>query len=432
MIDPVIQANALQWRWLRPLLDPTQQQPQFMVSLTYLKYTLNHFLSSQLYPTYHWSLLFPTCRPTNSSNMLQPILTNMFRAVDSIQHNFQHCNADISTCLRLPLTELFIPALPENHPATSTFIPPAQLLQSYPTMQKLTGADILYYNQETHSLKIHDSPTHMRHKVSSNRAISYINTNQLLFQPFVLYNLLQVAPRSINHVPDISTDPQTNITMLQSFLTSILTLQFNLFDYTHILANDSIKSYKLLPLKNTYTPSPSFTTFSRWTELWSLQIPLNARNTWYRIIHDKITPREKLHKCNPEFFTPNCPHCLRRRYNRRPTIESSAHFLFHCPYKYEVWATALAKYISPLLYSVNYNEYRDLLFMQSQFTTISPHCPYQQLSVYQIFSCIQQAIWHFHYRKVFKNVPFIPQTVLSYIDRSLNTLSSQLSLHTMI
>lgn len=214
----------------------------------------------------------------------------MFRAVDNIQHNFQHCNADISTCLRLLLTEPFIPALPDNHPATSTFISPVQLLHSYPTMQKLTGADILYYNQETHSLKLHDSPTHMRYKVSSNRAISYINTNQLLFQPFVLYNLLQVAPRSINHVPDINTDPQTNITMLQSFLTYILSLQFNLFNYTHILANDSIKSYKLLPLKNTYTPSPSFTTFSTWTELWSLQIPLNAKNTWYRIIHDKITP----------------------------------------------------------------------------------------------------------------------------------------------
>lgn len=70
LIDPVIQANALQWRWLRPLLDPTQQQPQFMVSLPYSKYTLNHFLSSQVYPMYHWSLLFPTCRPTNSSDML--------------------------------------------------------------------------------------------------------------------------------------------------------------------------------------------------------------------------------------------------------------------------------------------------------------------------------------------------------------------------
>lgn len=432
LIDPVIQASALQWRWLRPLLDPNQQSPQFMVSLPYLKYTLNYFLSSQLYPTYHWSLLFPSCRPTNASNNLQPILTNFFRGVDNIQHQFQHCNADISTCLRLPLTELFIPTLPPNHPAASTFIPPSLLLQQHPTMQKLTGADIMYYNQQTHSLKIHDSTTHLLHKVSSNRAIALVNTNQLLFQPFVLYNLLQVAPRSINHAPDISPDPQTNITMLSSFLTSIISLQFNLTNFTYTLAPESIKSYKQLPMKNAYSPPSSFTTFSRWNELWSLQIPLNARNTWYRIIHDKITPREKLNKCNPEKFTPNCPHCVRRRQNRRPTIETSSHFLFHCPYKYEVWSTALAKYISPLLYSVSYNEYHDLLFMQSQFTTISPHCPYRQLSVYQIFSSIQQAIWHFHYRKVFKNVPFIPQNVLSYIDRSLNTLSSQLSLHTMI
>lgn len=432
LIDPAVQACALQWRWLRALLDPALKVPSFMVSLPYIQFTLNHFLSSSIYPSYHWSLLFPSCRPATSNNAIQTIITNLFRAVDNIQRNFHHCNADIATCLRLPITELFLSRLPDRHPSSATFVPPSQLLQPYPTMKTLIGADIMYYNQHFHALKLHNSFNTLLHKVSSKRAIDLINNQQLLFQPFVLYNLLQVAPRSINSFPASLPDYETNITMLSSFLTSIISLQYSFLDHSFTLANDTIKAYKLLPLQTTTNPSTPFPPFSRWAEFWSLQIPLNARNTWYRIIHNKITTRKKLNLCNPDVFTPNCPLCKRRRYNRQPTIETHDHFLFNCPLKYEVWSSALAHYISPLLFSVTITEYHNLLFMTSPFTTLSPHCSYQQLSVYQVFSCIQQAIWHFHYRQVFQNVPFTPHTVLAYIDRSLNTLSSQLSLSSMI
>ncbi|KAI8639644.1 hypothetical protein BD408DRAFT_404746 [Parasitella parasitica] len=46
LFDPALQANALQWRWLCPLLDPLQITPPQMVSLPYLKSYLTLSLSS--------------------------------------------------------------------------------------------------------------------------------------------------------------------------------------------------------------------------------------------------------------------------------------------------------------------------------------------------------------------------------------------------
>jgi hypothetical protein len=217
------------------------------------------------------------------------------------------------------------------------------------------------------------------------------------------------------------------VSILHSFLQSIISSNFVLAGHFFVIATAPIASFRTLPLLSTSHSLSSSITFSRWTGLWSLQIPLNARNTWFRIVHDKITTRDRLHKYNPALFTSLCPHC-----HHLSTTESSAHFLFYCPLKYEVWSTALATYVSPLLFSITFSEYLQLLHMQSPFTNVSPRIPYRNLSVHQVFACIQQAIWHFHYQKVFNNTRFSPPTVLSFIDRALRSLSSQLLLDTLI
>lgn len=76
------------------------------------------------------------------------------------------------------------------------------------------------------------------HKVSNKREIDFTSNQELLLQPFVLYSLLQVAPHSVNSVPASIPDYQTNITMLSSFSTSIISLQFNFFGHSYALAND--------------------------------------------------------------------------------------------------------------------------------------------------------------------------------------------------
>jgi hypothetical protein len=152
IIDPITQQNALQWRWLRPLLKIQPQVSSYQFpSLPYLAFTPNHFLSSPLYPTYHWSFLFPSCRKSLSDNPLSCI-HNLIRASDAIPRNYHLCITDASVCLRLPLQELFLHEISPTHPLYSSFQQPKALL-SPSLFDLLIGNDILYYDPLTSSLK---------------------------------------------------------------------------------------------------------------------------------------------------------------------------------------------------------------------------------------------------------------------------------------
>ncbi|CEP07832.1 hypothetical protein [Parasitella parasitica] len=69
-MDSAKQMNALQWRWLHPLLPhpPDPAAPPTKTSLPYLRLILNFYLASASYPIYHsCSLLSPACQPLHPS-----------------------------------------------------------------------------------------------------------------------------------------------------------------------------------------------------------------------------------------------------------------------------------------------------------------------------------------------------------------------------
>jgi hypothetical protein len=72
---------------------------------------------------------------------------------------------------------------------------------------------------------------------------------------------------------------------------------------------------------------------SKWQQFWQLRIPINARNTWYRILHRKITTKQRRHQFQPNIFTPYCQLCRPRRYSRHghSLTETNQHFLFSYP-----------------------------------------------------------------------------------------------------
>lgn len=83
LLDPVFQSYSLQWRCcLEPLLNPCQTSPVHLTSLPYLKFVLDFLLSSELYLSYHWDLLFPSYRP-HLTDIMSPI-TNLFQVIDEI------------------------------------------------------------------------------------------------------------------------------------------------------------------------------------------------------------------------------------------------------------------------------------------------------------------------------------------------------------
>ncbi|CEP08780.1 hypothetical protein, partial, partial [Parasitella parasitica] len=193
LLGPATQAQALQWRWVYPLLHPQQTSPSLMPSIPVLRFTLDYVLSSPQYPSYHWSLLFPSCRPV-IPRLFGPV-RNIIRSVDSLPHDFHFCYATMSTCLHLPIMELLVHTIPASHPLSPTFQPPSSVLQQHPTIRHLKGSDLFFFNDTTLHLEFHHNTRTLPHRNSSRKAISLIQANQLLLNNFVLYNFIPYVPR---------------------------------------------------------------------------------------------------------------------------------------------------------------------------------------------------------------------------------------------
>lgn len=426
LLDPAIQANAFQWRWLYPLLHPSQPSPSFMPSLPILRFTLNYILSTDIYTSYHWSFLFSHCRPTIPRSF-GPV-RNMLRSIDSLQHNFQLCYSTMSTCLQLPLLDLLVHQRPPDYSLSSPFSPPSTVLQHHTTLRQLKGADIFRFNTERLALEFHHNTNALSHRNSSAKAIALIQSNRLLLHNFVQYHFLTLVPRPTNALQaHLNIDTNTsNLSALHSFLQAIIRNPSATSNNRSTISSMSTKYFKALP-SSSPPPPPNFTlSSSKWKTFWKLQIPLNARNTWYRVLHKKITSKQKLHLYMPSEYSDKCPLCPAPH-----QIENTEHFLFSCPLKYLVWTTAISLYIDPTLTSCTYNQYLDFLYMKSTITRTSS-LQYSDLSVSQVFACIQQAIWNSHYRFVFDFIPFVPSHVLSSIQLALFTLHSQENIHTII
>ncbi|CEP13454.1 hypothetical protein [Parasitella parasitica] len=391
LMDPAKQMNALQWRWLHPLLHPLDPTPPTKTSLPYLRVILNFFLASPPYPTYHWSLLFPACRPSRATSIIAP-LYNLLRAVDAIVRKFGVCHVSFSTCLRLPLTSLIEHSLPSTHSLSPTFCPPQAVASRCPAFLSLQSPS--FYHQPS-SPSIPPIP-------------------QLLLNNFVHFNMLPLVPRPVIQHIDLSniTSYTESIYHVSTLLISLLSSSFSFESHSFLLSLPTNQGYKSLPLHTNMSSSSSPLGVVKWKQFWALQIPLNARNT-----------------CDQ--FTPYCPHCQSSSSNLPPAIEDTEHFLFSCPLKLEVWRHNLSLYISPRFIHFAYEEYLAILHLRLTFDR-SSHELFPDLSVFQVFACIQQAIWSAHCCQVFQHSPFIPSTVILSIHRPLHLLDSQLSFDSTI
>ncbi|CEP10718.1 hypothetical protein, partial, partial [Parasitella parasitica] len=195
--------NALQWRWLHPLLHPSDPIPPTKSSLPYLCVILNFLLASPSYPTYHWSLLFPACRPSHATSIITP-LYNLLRVVDAIVRKFGVCHVSFSTCLRLPLTSLIEHSLPSTHSISPTFCPPQAVASRCPGVLKLTGNDVLTFDPASQALQVRTSARGLPNPTTSRRAIQFLQSQQLLLNNLVHFNMLPLVPRPVIQHIDLS------------------------------------------------------------------------------------------------------------------------------------------------------------------------------------------------------------------------------------
>lgn len=112
LLDPQTQANALQWRWLYYLLHPSQPNPVNMPSIPLLRFTLNYTLATDEFPSFHWSLLFNTCRPVILR--VYGVMVNFLRAVDTINDDIHHACIYLYTPSSAPTYHHLIQHIPHS------------------------------------------------------------------------------------------------------------------------------------------------------------------------------------------------------------------------------------------------------------------------------------------------------------------------------
>ncbi|KAF1797749.1 hypothetical protein V8B55DRAFT_1345902 [Mucor lusitanicus] len=337
VLDPILQQQALQWRWLCPLilsacrspLLPTYNTP----NLPLLQFTLQWFFNSSSFSDYFYYLLFPAARkviwfqhrPSPHQAFLNT-LNSLITAVDRLPRSFTTCHLDSHTGLSLPLLEIILYSLPSTHPHFSSFIPPDQLFDRHPGVQKLLAIDVFTFDFDLQVIRVRNwsSLEFTRYPRVSRRVGRLIEEGQIYLQPFFLA-LCRPAPRPSFTNDSFTANPPNIRPLIRRLIqpTTPLPPQQPL---------NSIQAYKALVSSDTPSLNISPLSSSQWRLFWQLPILLQSRTVWYRLLHRKIPSKSILHHLIPNNHpSPQCPLCSSQG------IEDIQHFFFTCPLKLAVW-----------------------------------------------------------------------------------------------
>ncbi|CEP07537.1 hypothetical protein [Parasitella parasitica] len=236
----------------------------------------------------------------------------------------------MSTCLQLPLLKL----------------PVHQLPASQSTIRQVKDSDIFYFDTNKLMLVFHTNFQQLPHCNSSKQVNTLIQSNQLLLNHFFLFNFCQHLPRPTNAL-DVHFDPTTNTPTLSAHDPFLSLLIANPDPVKFSMSINYFKNLRSFHLSSLITSSslPS----SKWNTFWKLSIPLNARNTWFRLLHHKIIQKE-----SSSAYASSINNLLSYLLFSF-TIETVEHFLFDCPSKHIIWSTVLLTNIDPMFNSPTFN-----------------------------------------------------------------------------
>ncbi|KAK4510360.1 uncharacterized protein ATC70_004790 [Mucor velutinosus] len=206
VLDPIVQQQALQWRWICPLILATCHSPLLPTYTTPnipLQYTLQWYFHSTAFSDYFYYLLFPTARQTiwfqhrpSPHQAFLNILTNVITTMDRIPRSFTTCHLDFHTGLSLPFLEIILHTLPSTHPHFSSFTAPDQLFDRHHAVQKLLAIDVFTFDFDLQVIRLRNWTflEFCHYPRISHRVARWIEEGQIYLQPFFLA-LCRQAPR---------------------------------------------------------------------------------------------------------------------------------------------------------------------------------------------------------------------------------------------
>ncbi|KAG0874994.1 hypothetical protein G6F62_011255 [Rhizopus arrhizus] len=394
LLDPNKQQLVLQWKWLCPLL-LSHQSDSVSLQVQYLSYSLQHHFHAvdPLLP-----LLFPHCRkgPLGQNNNLN-VFTNFFRTMDSFQRSYQDVNLSPASCLELPLASIYTFMAPHStEPQPPSELDPAFARLSVPHWPKIQVSEAYSFDGRFHRKQRRD--LHIS-RIHITRFFKCLDEHKIRLEQFFLSHCSPTLPSS-----SLSTLGTVDFSPILNGL-----LPPDLFSST-------FRTTDLRKALSPCVPSPIFDppiSAKQWSRFWKGDVPLKSRDVWYRIIFNKLSCRQNLHRLLPTSFTdPLCPLCS-------SAIEDPLHFVLTCHYKHPLW-----EYIWDVYFDQPFSQRAVKLAI---FSLQLPKTNYAHRShpPFQLIACAILSLWSAHWAFVFSETPFDFSTVLANVFKHLSKLQSE-------
>jgi len=391
VLDIQLQASAMYFRWLQPLL--TQDQPildSHPVSCL-LSYHIRNVNNCQ----YHQiPLLFPSARSQGLHKQRVGTIDMLYRAINYLPRSFDAAAINTATAMVLPLQAAFFV------PPSSSFVIPLRV-------KEMVVSDVFQYDARLNFVHWKDTqdPSLLNWKRTPNTIFKALASGKLQFQPYF--------------VPVCSPAPLTDSAI--SF--APLVQQFRLHDGQPMInAKASAKVFRLTVLSSVPTPlALRHISAASWKFFWSLSLTYIQRNVIYRYILGCIPHRRLLHRILPTVFeSPLCPVCL-------SVEDSPSHLLFNCPSKERIWQGVIFEFLWPTTTIQDIQEaLRSLDFSNVWY------CQRKGIKPYRILIITLSQLWLAHMRYIYDNVPIDHTAILASIRNNVRQTIDEDQCHSLL
>jgi hypothetical protein len=378
VLDVAMQQSALYFRWVQPLLHPSDSPHILDLMLAMLVNKQNQSAYVQV------PLLFPLTRTTSLSRHRTNTVAMIYKSVDRLKRINEPVHLNVATALLLPVKAILQPSVTVSKMPIKT--------------SQLHVKDLYQPNPDQPlQLEARTAPTIPADiRRACKKLLTQIQEDQVRLQPFFGY-LLQPPQDGTNSTTDISFQPFTDSYDFRSQQGLQKPISTRTFRTACIKAHTS----------NIARPN--------WSFFWSLSLTLVQRNVIYRFITRTIPAKRLLH-----YFkiaeSPLCPIC--------GTVENAAHLLFLCPSKVSIWKAIIFEFLWPtvsvsdIIHACSSLDFEYIKYVSKSYTTAP-----------MVVLVTLGNIWRAHIRLIFLSAPFTWTDVVQQIKDELLQLHDQSVIH---
>ncbi|OAC98760.1 hypothetical protein MUCCIDRAFT_115001 [Mucor lusitanicus CBS 277.49] len=391
VLDIQVQASAMYFRWLQPLLTQDQAILDAHPVSCLLSYHIRNVTGCQHHQI---PLLFPSARSQGLMKQRVGTIDMLYRAIDYLPRSPSSTGINTATAMVLPLQAAF-------------FVPPSSSFEIPLRVKEMVVSDVFQYDARLNFVHWKDTrdPSLLQWKRTPNTIFRALASGKLQFQPYF--------------VPVCSPAPLIDSTV--SF--APLVQQFRLEDGQPLITTTaSAKAFRLTVLASASTPLRLRTvSAANWKFFWSLSLTYIQRNVIYRYIVGCIPHRRFLHRIMPTVFeSPLCPVCL-------SVEDSPSHLLFYCPSKERVWQGVIFEFLWPTTTIHDVEE--ALRFLD--FSNIW-YCQLKGIKPSRILIIAISQLWLAHMRFIYDSTPIDHTAILASIRNNVRQNIEEDQCHSLL